>query len=186
MLSGIFGRNFHYSKVTDCNSLAQILSKKLINCRIARWALELENYEYSISHRRAEVKYHVDALSRAPIIAMIDGGDIDINIQIKQTRDTRIQTIRSKLETVDLEDYVLENGLVFRLGDKGLMQLYVPAELEENVMRLTHEKYSHVGVEKCMKQIKKYYWFPNMRDKMNKFIRNCLKCIFNSAPYTKN
>lgn len=35
-------------------------------------------------------------------------------------------------------------------------------------------------------QIQKYYWFPNMRDKLNKFIRNCLKCIYYSSPSTKN
>lgn len=49
------------------------------------------------------------------------------------------------------------------------MQLYVPAEIEQNIKWLTHEKYGHVGNEKCMKQIKKYYWFPNMVDKLNKF-----------------
>lgn len=49
-------------------------------------------------------------------------------------------------------------------------------------MRLVHEKYGHLGIEKCAMQIQKNYWFPHMREKLNKFIRNCLKCIYYSAP----
>ena len=85
-----------------------------------------------------------------------------------------------------MDEYELDNGLVFRVDNKGRKQLYVPAELEENIMRLTHEKYGHVGIEKCMQQIKKLYWFPHMKEKLNKFIRNCLKCIYYSGPTRKN
>lgn len=40
-----------FVKVTDCNSLTQTLAKKTLNPRIARWALEMENYQYTIVHR---------------------------------------------------------------------------------------------------------------------------------------
>jgi len=35
-----------------------------INPLIARWSLELENYNYKIEHRPGESMPHVDALSR--------------------------------------------------------------------------------------------------------------------------
>lgn len=47
-----------------CNSLTLTLEKKQINPRIARWALELENYDYVIQHRSGSSMGHVDALSR--------------------------------------------------------------------------------------------------------------------------
>lgn len=144
---------------TDCNSLTLTLNKKLINPRIARWALELENYDFSIRHRRGELMSHFDALSRAPIAAMIDAGDIDLNIQITQVRDPRIQTIRTELECGDMEDYKSDNGLIFRINKHGHRQLYVPGEMEANIMALIHEKYGHGGINKCMKQIKKHYFF---------------------------
>lgn len=40
--------------MTDYNSLAMTLGKRNINSRIARWALELENYNYTIVHRPGE------------------------------------------------------------------------------------------------------------------------------------
>lgn len=71
----------------------------------------------------------------------------------------------------DIKGYVLENGLV-------------PSILEYNVMRLMREKYGHVGIDKCTNEMKRYYWFSNMRDKLCRFIRNCLKCLY-SAPHQK-
>lgn len=75
---------------------------------------------------------------------------------------------------------------MFRRRTQGQNQLYVPKEMEENIIRLTHEKYGHVGVEKCINQIGKHYWFPGMRGKINHFIRNCLKCIYYSTSNRKN
>lgn len=51
--------------IIDCiNSLALTFNKKLINSRIARWALELEGYDYQIKHRKGDLMGHVDPLSR--------------------------------------------------------------------------------------------------------------------------
>lgn len=48
-------------------------------------------------------------------------------------------------------------------------------------MRTVHENHGHLGIDKCANHIQKHYWFPLMREKLNKFIRNCLKCIYYSA-----
>lgn len=222
----------HFTIVTDCNSLVLTLNKKKINPRIARWALEFENFDYEVRHRKGDQMAHVDAMSRAALVCavcikdgstrwsvsegkvietlknkclsaivcaietearpttklkdicpealvcVVDGSDVDLNIQISQSRDKVINEIKENLENRDIPGYALENGLVFRVNDKNKRQLYVPFEWEDNVMRLIHENYGHVGIEKSMMQIQKHYWFPKMREKLNKFIRNCLKCIY--------
>ena len=131
-----------------------------MNPRITRWTLELENYSYTIRHCKGSLMPHVDALSRTHVVAIVDGSDMDVMIQVTQTRDDNIRNIRTKLETGDLEGYVMEKGLVFRLALSGRKQLYVPTELEENIMRSIHEKYGHVGIGKCMDRIQKCYWVP--------------------------
>ena len=68
---------------------------------------------------------HEDALSRIPFIAVIEQGDVDFNIQITQSRDKTIRKIRNRLEEGDLEEYTLENGLVFRHRAQGQRQLCV-------------------------------------------------------------
>ncbi|GFT77971.1 retrovirus-related Pol polyprotein from transposon 17.6 [Trichonephila clavipes] len=50
--------------ITDCNAFTKTMSKKDLNTRIARWALNLQDYDYTILHRSGSQMAHVDALSR--------------------------------------------------------------------------------------------------------------------------
>lgn len=115
-----------------------------MNPRTARWILEDENYEYEIKHRKCERMAHVDVLSRVPIAVIMD-------------RD--ILEIRDRFEREKVDGHSLENGLVFRRGERGQYQLYVPGEMEDNIIRLTHEEYVHVDVEKYINQIRKLTGF---------------------------
>lgn len=95
----VYLEGLEFKIVTDCNSLAQTLSKKSVNSRIARWALELENYNYTISHRAGKNMTHVDALSRVEdesheMIGVIDSEDLDFQLQIMQNRNKDILELK--------------------------------------------------------------------------------------------
>lgn len=51
-----------------------------------------------------------------------------------------------------------------------------------SVMQMTHENIGHLGVSKCYERMKCHYWFPHMREKLTKFIQNCIRCIMHSVP----
>lgn len=53
--------------VIDCRAFALTMSKKDLCVRVARWALLLEEFQYSIEHRPGKSMVHVDALSRNPL-----------------------------------------------------------------------------------------------------------------------
>lgn len=202
--------------ITDCNSLTQTLEKKLINPRIARWALELENYQYTIQHRGGCSMGHVDALSRCHetrkldaqlvaacdqvhtqtdfgiedgfdlcrLVAMVDANDVDLNLQVTQNRDPVIVEIRNRLENEkeQTSNYEMKDGLIFYKTKNDIKLLYVPAEMENNVIRLIHEKIGHQSVDKSCDQIKMHYWFPKLRTKVEAFIKSCVKCLMYAAP----
>lgn len=107
-----FLKGIEFKIVTDCSALQQTLKKKDINPRIARWALELENYTYTVIHRGGVNMGHVDALSRqvcitnetiknknitSEKIATITNSEIDFNLQATQARDENIKSIRDRL-----------------------------------------------------------------------------------------
>ncbi|GFU30159.1 hypothetical protein TNCV_603851 [Trichonephila clavipes] len=52
--------------VTDCSAFQKTMQKKELITRIARWALQLEEFDYEIEHRAGSRMKHVDALSRYP------------------------------------------------------------------------------------------------------------------------
>jgi hypothetical protein len=189
----IYLEGIPFTIITDCNSLMMTLNKKDMNPRISRWAMELMNYEYSIKHRPGVSMGHVDALCRckpeiqldfdkSALVALVDSDDTDTQLKIAQNRDSNAMGLKSKLEAMEVPDYDLIDGLLFKKSAEGKLQFYVPVDMEDNIIRITHEKIGHQSVGKTLDQIKLSYWFPNMREKTEKFIKNCLKCLLHAAP----
>ncbi|GFW78636.1 transposon Ty3-I Gag-Pol polyprotein [Trichonephila clavipes] len=58
----------HFKIVTDCSAFQKTMQKKDLITRIARWALQLEEFDYEIEHRAGSRMKHVDALSRYPVM----------------------------------------------------------------------------------------------------------------------
>ena len=73
----IYLRGRKFKIVTDCNSLTLTLNKKELNPRIARWALELQNYDYTLEHRAGKQMQHVDALSRNLTVCSIEANTFE-------------------------------------------------------------------------------------------------------------
>lgn len=172
--------------VTDCSSLTLTLNKKTVNPRIARWALELENYNYTVQHRSGVNMNHVDALSRCYTVAVVDSEDIDFQLRATQSRDPIILELKQKLSNAEDKLYEMKDGIIFRKNPRNQLLMYVPSEMESNLIRHIHEKIGHLGVTKCYEQLKMHYWFPNMMNKVEKFIQNCIRCIMYSAPARTN
>ncbi|GFX00525.1 retrovirus-related Pol polyprotein from transposon 17.6 [Trichonephila clavipes] len=55
----------------DSYELEKTMQKKELITRIARWALQLEEFDYEIEHRAGSRMKHVDALSRYPVMMLI-------------------------------------------------------------------------------------------------------------------
>lgn len=171
-----------FTIMTDCNSVTLTLEKKSLNARIARWALELQEYDYKMRYRAGSRMSHVDALSRCHQICAVEEVDVEDRLAIAQSRDPRIKDLREELQQSAVNGFVLENGLVYRVGADGKSLLYVPPEMEENVIRLAHEGVGHQGTEKTMARLTRHYWMPAVSRKVEKHCRNCLPCIMYATP----
>lgn len=163
--------------VTDCQSLTLTLNKKFISPRIHRWSLEMQGYDYVIEHRSSNKMEHVDALSRCSGIFYIDSDSFEFALSAAQKRDKIISKLVSELEKNESKFFCLINGLVYKkLGDQ--VKFYVPHEMENRIIQTHHDSLCHLGVDKCYDYLKNAYWFPHMKQKIDNFIRNCLKCIY--------
>lgn len=88
----LYGKTFKI--ITDCNSLTLTLNKKELNPRIARWALELQNFDYIVEHREGRCMQHVDALSRSLDVMIVDTNTFEENLIIAQNKDLKIIKIK--------------------------------------------------------------------------------------------
>ena len=94
--------------------------------------------------------------------------------------------MRTQLEKEKHDPFELVNGIIYRRIKNDYLALYVPVEMETNIIRLIHEKLSHLGAEKCYDQIRLQYWFPAMMRKIQNYIKNCLRCIMHTPPHRIN
>lgn len=79
------------------------------------------------------------------------------------------------MQTQDYEDYVVKNGILFKNQD-GLLLFAVPRLMEHQIIKDEHEK-GHFAVEKLVNAVKQRYFIPHLRQKVEKCINNCIKCI---------
>ena len=61
-----------FTVITDHQSLKWLMKQQSPNGRLARWALAIQEYEFEIVYRPGAVNYTADALSRAPLAALVD------------------------------------------------------------------------------------------------------------------
>ncbi|GFX09810.1 retrovirus-related Pol polyprotein from transposon 412 [Trichonephila clavipes] len=86
---------------TNNNKTKDYAKKELIT-RIARWALQLEEFDYEIEHRAGSRMKHVDALSRYPVM-MVCNDTLTSKLKNAQEEDDNIQTLKSLLEKQESE-----------------------------------------------------------------------------------
>ena len=172
----VYLQGISFKIITDCNSLKLTLAKKDINPRIARWALELQTYDYVVEHRSGERMKHVDALSRSFGVYIVEDNPFEYNLAMCQSQDAKIKDLADKLEKTEDKFFEMRNSIVFRKKGDALL-FYVPENMVNNVLFRYHDQMGHLGVEKTTNAISRNYWFPGLKQKVDTHIKNCLKCI---------
>ncbi|XP_018368249.1 PREDICTED: uncharacterized protein K02A2.6-like [Trachymyrmex cornetzi] len=172
----IYLQGTQFVVVSDCNAVTQTLEKWDINAQIARWNLELQNFDFRVVHRPGSRMAHVDALSRAFGVLVVEDNPFEWNLAVLQNRDSIIKDIISKLESKDDPQYEMRDGLVYKKhGGKSLFM--IPRQMESPVLVRYHNEMGHIGPGRMIDVIRRTYWFPHIREKCEDHVRRCLKCI---------
>ncbi|GFX95726.1 integrase catalytic domain-containing protein [Trichonephila clavipes] len=104
----------HFKVVTDCSAFQKTVQKKDLITRIARWALQLEEFDYEIEHRVGSRMKYVDALSRYPVM-MVCNDTLTSKIKKAQEEDDNIQTLKSLLKKQESEEFFERNVFTSKL-----------------------------------------------------------------------
>ncbi|GJW09913.1 putative reverse transcriptase domain-containing protein [Tanacetum coccineum] len=180
---------------TDHKSLQHILDQKELNMRQRRWLELLSDYDCEIRYHPGKANVVADALSRKerePLrvraLVMTIGLDLPKQILKAQTEARKPENIKKedvggilvenskdpeKLRTEKLEPRA--DGTMC-LNGRSWLPCY--GDLRTVIMHESHKsKYSiHPGSDKMYQDMKKLYWWPNMKANIATYVSKCLTC----------
>lgn len=167
---------------TDHASLLWLHNLKDPQGRLARWALRLQQFDFSIVHRKGKDNVVADFLSRAPLesLALVNFPNPVRDPWYLKMLDL-VTTYPERYPAWRVDDNVLYK---YVKADRKLLdpaaewKIVVPKEARETVFAECHDSPTsgHLGIYKtCRRIIDKYYW-PQLRMDTTRYIRRCPTC----------
>nr|GEX12735.1 putative reverse transcriptase domain-containing protein [Tanacetum cinerariifolium] len=168
---------------TDHKSLQYILDQKELNMRQRRWVELLSDYDCEIRYHPGKANVVDDALSRKnkePIRVLALVVTVHNNFP-KQIRNAQAKACEK--ENIGAERFVGE-GEPFEVRANGTNclrgRVWLPlfGGLRDLIMLESHKsKYSiHLGSDKMYHDLKKLYWWPNIKADIATYVCKCLTC----------
>lgn len=151
------------------------MDKKDVVPKIARWIMEKQEFDFEVDHRSNTQMKHVDALSG--IMTIVSKEDnITIKIRKMQQEDDKLKHIRMILEQQNsYDDFFMRNKVIYKFV-RGRELLVVPKFMETEVIGNAHGN-GHFGVRKIDEQIAQQFFIMNAKEKIIKYVGNCVHCI---------
>ncbi|GJS77949.1 putative reverse transcriptase domain-containing protein [Tanacetum coccineum] len=181
---------------TDHKSLQHILDQKELNMRQRRWLELLSDYDCDIRYHPGKANVVADALSRKErepplrVRALVMTISLDLPKQIlnAQIEARKPENIKNEdvggmlVENAKFPEAIREQKLEPRtdgtlcLNGRSWLPCY--GDLRTVIMHESHKsKYSiHPGSDKMYQDMKKLYWWPNMKADIATYVNKCLTC----------
>ncbi|GJX55946.1 putative reverse transcriptase domain-containing protein [Tanacetum coccineum] len=155
---------------TDHKSLQHILDQKELNMRQRRWLELLSDYDCEIRYHPGKANVVADALSRKERIK-------PLRTEAQKPENLKNEDVGGMIRK-DIPKEKLEPRADGTLCLNGRSWLPCYGDLRTVIMHESHKsKYSiHPGSDKMYQDMKKLYWWPNMKADIATYVSKCLTC----------
>uniref|UniRef100_A0A1B6LP54 RNA-directed DNA polymerase n=1 Tax=Graphocephala atropunctata TaxID=36148 RepID=A0A1B6LP54_9HEMI len=164
----------HFTLVTDHSAIRWLLSLKDSTSRLTRWALKLQQYNYTVVHKPGKNHLNADSLSRAVL---------------KVSKETLpvidLDTLRQE-QRIDGECQKLKAHKRYKTNPQGIIYyqqgsdklILVPSKFRTKILHLHHNipTAGHTGALKTLKRIKQRFVWPNMKEDVQNYVQECHSC----------
>ncbi|GJS43132.1 putative reverse transcriptase domain-containing protein [Tanacetum coccineum] len=167
--------------------------QKELNMRQRRWLELLSDYDREIRYHPGKANVVADALSRKERIKPLRVRALVLTIGL----NLPVQILSAQVKARKEENFRTKDlcGMIKKLEPRadGTLCLrnrsWIPCfgDLREMIMHDSHKsKYSiHPGSDKMCQDLKKLYWWPNMKAEIATYVSKCLTCAKVKAEYQK-
>jgi hypothetical protein len=186
----IYLHHRRFTVVTDHSALKWLQTKPELTGRLARWSLELQEFDFKITHRPGKTNVVADALSRHIVAAAPMTSLTRETIVSAQAEDDFCSTVRQALAGgkeggLDQELFFIDGNALMRLGKSHQpARLVVPEAIKDKVLQQLHDDPSggHQGMTRTYQSAMLRYFWPKMASDVQDYVKNCGLCAERKAP----
>ncbi|KAL7295102.1 hypothetical protein TKK_0011570 [Trichogramma kaykai] len=179
---------YHFKVISDHSSLKWLHNLKNPTGRLARWALELQQYDYEILHRKGSQNVVADALSR---LHEEDEESCEIaSLSIDDEKDAWYRKLFAgvqrepqkfpwhKIVGNRLYHYRPDASIEDLIEDQDAWKLLVPKHKRREILRENHEEPTagHFGRHKTYERITLRYHWPSLHRDVTRYVKACQIC----------
>nr|GEU52265.1 putative reverse transcriptase domain-containing protein [Tanacetum cinerariifolium] len=184
---------------TDHKSLQHTIDQKELNMRQQRWLELLSDYDCDIRYHPGKANIIADALSRKErfrplrVRALVITMGLNLPKKILEAQTEALKPKNLSAEDVGgmLRKHLPKEKLEPRadgtlcLNNKSWVPYF--GDLRTLIMHESHKsKYSiHSGSDKMYQDLKRLYWWPNMKANISTYVSKCLTCSKVKAEHKK-
>ncbi|MEL7520689.1 MAG: RNase H-like domain-containing protein, partial [Cyanobacteria bacterium J06553_1] len=181
---------------TDHQPLTSVFVRKTKSPRMARWSVEMREYNYKIHYIKGKDNVVADALSRPVGRIIVDHpnesflGHSKQEIAELQRSEQRWAEIikfceKKKVPKVPPNRYplhkfnVIEGILYYSMArNDGSLRwsLVVPQQLRNKALRFAHESVGHLGQKKTITNTEEFFFWENLRTDCVNWVNSCVTC----------
>lgn len=169
-----------FTVITDHMSLKWLKSLNNPSGRLARWAMQISQFNFDICHRKGTLNVVPDALSRAAVSLISYAGGTE------NTKDNWYIKIYDGClkHPQNFKNYFIENNILYRYSkpvhklDKTNWKIVLPREQVQNCIKEGHDNLEsiHPGIYKTYHKLRKYYYWKDMHQDIKNYIKTCETC----------
>lgn len=189
--------------LTDHKALTFLNSCQLLNARLMRWSIKLQEYNLQITHIAGKDNIGADTLTRYPQ----EPGNTECNAHTDicihrivweqysksltqqfsnlhelQNQDRHIQSIKERIARKQSKDYCVYQNLLFYVDKFKKHRVMIPAVIAKALISETHELYGHFGASKTYNLLKQNYQLHHMYKEVKNITKSCELCQKSKIP----
>lgn len=166
--------------ITDHKALSLIRSCRLLNSRLTRWILFLQEFDFDIKHCRGTDNVIADTLSMFPQGLLEFPREVPnpINLEINAVNyvNNHLDNPQGSQSVKAL--YFVHEVKLYRKGTQDNIgcKLVLPKSSILEIVNEEHINYGHFGGKKCCLYLRRFYFFKKMRQVIRKIVALCDIC----------
>jgi len=148
-----------------------------LSSKQVRWQDTLALFNVDIRHKPGKENIVPDAFNQKHQLRVVYVGESELQKEVRLTshRDAFAKEVRQNIQNGAKSHFHLRNGLLWYKQNR----LYVPeGKLRDTLLKECHDGplAGHGGAKRTTTFLKKSYYWPNLKDCAEEYVKTCLTC----------